>query len=914
MNKKFLSAILFGALMVTSTGTFVSCKDYDDDIKDLQGQIDANKAGIEELKKLIGEGDYVTNVAKDGDNIVVSFKNAGNKTIELKDEVGSICKVENGELYIDNKATGIKVSADAPVTEFKPAVKVEDGKWAVLQEDGTYKTTGIPASGVTVAGSQADGFTLTIYDKDGKATEVKLPTAASAMTDLIVLTKNHAEPVEFKIAEYQFSYSGTTARDEWAGPVALPADGYIMAGTSTIPVQINPTSIDGTDVEFKLVDSKNNYPENLTLSAKAYTGLITAKSANANGLYDLVMEDIYFKGDATGKNAFMNQFKSNSKDIYYAITAGGSVRSKYEVKVASGTALNLEKLAIVNANNDTVLVNKKTKFGVDNTSKGTADNVDGKINANEWYSVATIDAAALYDMHLSWDKNAETLFGLEVKEEAGSYQFRATKTPDNITKAGFELIVETVSKKGEYKKATVWLGETSIITNEVVYDLVPYELKDEGVDKNYFSIDLAKMRTALGSTGEALWNTKAAIDKVTIDYLDADGKLFKAADDKATTGIDSAFVSEIKNGEGKNVTKLSEAKFLKFKITNATAANAKFKVNKQYTAVVTFKDAAGEELNVIKVPFKLTLPAITTLFEIDPGFINNGVASCYMYAADSTAAMLEKNAGKSPLPTFKLSRIFKKYVKKAGFTIALDGKTKVGTTDKTSAQLAYLGTGYSNVTVGGDVVGNTVANDTLAHVTLGTEYQNADVKKTSVGYGLPLNFVISGKFANAWDYPEDEVLTFKAAIMSPIKEGKIVPATGTTVTIKASDLNGYKFGNDVITGYTYNSKVTYKVLPNKDSSASTSNKVLEWSRDDVAGVKATSGNINYFTVENNGLPTAATTTKGIITDGAFVLKGYNVDHTVETAIEIIVTDIWGYTTTDKDGKGISVPVKITVNE
>ena len=40
MNKKFLSAILFGALMVTSTGTFVSCKDYDDDIDNLQGQID----------------------------------------------------------------------------------------------------------------------------------------------------------------------------------------------------------------------------------------------------------------------------------------------------------------------------------------------------------------------------------------------------------------------------------------------------------------------------------------------------------------------------------------------------------------------------------------------------------------------------------------------------------------------------------------------------------------------------------------------------------------------------------------------------------------------------------------------------------------------------------------------------------
>ena len=40
MNKKFLSAILFGALMVTSTGTFVSCKDYDDDIDSLNEKVD----------------------------------------------------------------------------------------------------------------------------------------------------------------------------------------------------------------------------------------------------------------------------------------------------------------------------------------------------------------------------------------------------------------------------------------------------------------------------------------------------------------------------------------------------------------------------------------------------------------------------------------------------------------------------------------------------------------------------------------------------------------------------------------------------------------------------------------------------------------------------------------------------------
>ena len=48
MNKKFLSAILFGALLATTTSTFVSCKDYDDDIENLQAQLD-KKASLEEL-------------------------------------------------------------------------------------------------------------------------------------------------------------------------------------------------------------------------------------------------------------------------------------------------------------------------------------------------------------------------------------------------------------------------------------------------------------------------------------------------------------------------------------------------------------------------------------------------------------------------------------------------------------------------------------------------------------------------------------------------------------------------------------------------------------------------------------------------------------------------------------------------
>lgn len=48
MNKKFLSAVLFGALLASSTGTFTSCKDYDDDIDGLQEQLDSNQKTLDE--------------------------------------------------------------------------------------------------------------------------------------------------------------------------------------------------------------------------------------------------------------------------------------------------------------------------------------------------------------------------------------------------------------------------------------------------------------------------------------------------------------------------------------------------------------------------------------------------------------------------------------------------------------------------------------------------------------------------------------------------------------------------------------------------------------------------------------------------------------------------------------------------
>ena len=62
MKKRLIGSLLLGAFFVASTSMFVSCKDYDDDIKDLQAQIDANKNSLSKLQAAIQQGSILKSV------------------------------------------------------------------------------------------------------------------------------------------------------------------------------------------------------------------------------------------------------------------------------------------------------------------------------------------------------------------------------------------------------------------------------------------------------------------------------------------------------------------------------------------------------------------------------------------------------------------------------------------------------------------------------------------------------------------------------------------------------------------------------------------------------------------------------------------------------------------------------------
>lgn len=72
MNKGFLKIALLSAVCASMPLSFTSCKDYDDDIDNLQNQINAINTSIADLKKVIEDGAIINSVEKTADGIVVN--------------------------------------------------------------------------------------------------------------------------------------------------------------------------------------------------------------------------------------------------------------------------------------------------------------------------------------------------------------------------------------------------------------------------------------------------------------------------------------------------------------------------------------------------------------------------------------------------------------------------------------------------------------------------------------------------------------------------------------------------------------------------------------------------------------------------------------------------------------------------
>ncbi len=300
MNKKFLSVILFSALMVGTAGTFTSCKDYDDDIDNLQEQITSNKDAIAALESQIKSGEWVSGVTSTDNGIVVTLGNGTSYTITNgeagKDGVTPKIAVNNDKIQVsyDNGTTWTDLisledlkgeAGDAAET---PIFSVgEDGHiYVQYGKDGEKQDLGVSTGGIYYV---EDGAKLTIHipNKEGVYEDIVLPRAAAISSIKAVTVKETDDKATIaEGATVNLVYGVAADKGEYfdgtpfaKGDILLPT----KEANGVLNAQVNPTIADATVYKFQLVDSKGFSIFNLNAAVPNMTeNALTTKAPTAN--------------------------------------------------------------------------------------------------------------------------------------------------------------------------------------------------------------------------------------------------------------------------------------------------------------------------------------------------------------------------------------------------------------------------------------------------------------------------------------------------------------------------------------------------------------------------------------------------------------------------------------------------------
>ena len=222
-----------GALTIASVSTFTSCKDYDDDINNLQRQIDDLSKTLSELQTKINDGSILKSVESDGNGgiIVTVTKNGTDTSYNIKQGVqgaagqnGDVWKIgENGYWYKNDIKTeyyalgtkgdkGDKGDQGDQGDKGEAGTAGKDGKYYVPNPDtGTFWVYGdgdkaAYDSRIVYTATNADVITA-VWDNDN----LTLTNVAGAPGKKVVVSLSSA--LKSLVFDPDFYYAGIEAFD-----------------------------------------------------------------------------------------------------------------------------------------------------------------------------------------------------------------------------------------------------------------------------------------------------------------------------------------------------------------------------------------------------------------------------------------------------------------------------------------------------------------------------------------------------------------------------------------------------------------------------------------------------------------------------------------------------------------------------
>ena len=579
--------------MVSSTGTFVSCKDYDDDIDEINKELTDLKSKLSDLESKVNAGGaYVTKIESvdGGFKVSVSDGTSYNLTVASA-AAGSKVVIDDktGEISIDDKATGWFATTGEGEEAVDMTPYVKDGYWYLYDKTAKeFVKSEYKAAGNAYAVVANGICTLNIPDADGKMQTIQLPTTSAAITGVqfINVDDGAVEPTP----AYALNY-GVATKDnaEWDGPKGAITKDQLLVGTiEPLTLQVYPSSADLSNADIKLVGSDGTVAP-VKVTATPFEGVIT-KAASANGLWNLNIRPDETVTDKTIADAF----KAETGDYAYALQINGNILTGYASKVTP----------------------------TDKSAAGALVAADVKYNAEELSSAKVpfgetvtleFDGTKAYDAYLT-PKSASALELAGVTIDGKTMSFTSTEKAAGKT---VEFTVNFVNFKGETGSAfditVTFKGAT--VDPEAPVAAVKYTATD-GVKP--IIIDLGTTFTSLSA------QTATALAAVTPTWnvISIDGKAVTA--DQSTANGKFAFaMTQVKyysdlNADGTpktEVTAINTADNLK-KVKYAVFAHSDYQATAAPGAyVLNMKFVDGEnELKKVVAPVTISVPTFTDLF------------------------------------------------------------------------------------------------------------------------------------------------------------------------------------------------------------------------------------------------------------------------------------------------------------
>ena len=481
MKRKFVKVMFFGALAL-STVTYVGCKDYDDDIDNLQTQIDANKADIAKLQSFVKEGKWVTNVEDITGGFKITFND--NKSYSItsgKDATPTTIKIDpvTKNWIVNDRDLGICAEGkkgDAGVGTpgkdgYAPQIS-EDGYWMVWDaEAGEPKKTNVKAATDIYVSADASNplvWVLNILNKEtGEWEKVSMPKSAR-ITGMSVLGVTEEGTVDLSSTQAEATlYYGVAGKDiEFNGNKKFKKAGdlLIARGGSKIHALINPVNLKAADIqayEIGLTDSKGNtsfvvanIADNFSVDALTRVADPEKEPTANKGVYDLTLR---FANGVTD-----TELKALEENTAYALTTkdawGNEIISGYDVKVAAKAATEDDQPEVDFTAPDKALTYQKS-YNLDELFNSELDKVVA------YYYEVTEEEAAKVDA--TFDKDKNTI--IAKKEGKMTIKIHYLPVSGTAASADVELTFAYVAKQAEIKDMT-WVvdGKKLTATSEIV--------------------------------------------------------------------------------------------------------------------------------------------------------------------------------------------------------------------------------------------------------------------------------------------------------------------------------------------------------------------------------------------------------------------------------------------------------------